>query len=612
MLYAGPKEDLEETTTTFAEVFSIDARSLEFLNNQKFLTLVEKRAQGKEDEMKSLFFASMLNYVENPMASFEDDHLFFGSEVNAMDSETLKRFGISHILNSAGTYSGEFLTTDSDFTYKSITTEDVPEAQLPIEEAVAFIEESLQSGKKVLVHCIEGKSRSGSLIIAYLIKKYGWSFEEALRYVNQRRVAIPNEGFKQQLIAYATKVNTKAFTLSDFSSKYSEATQALIQTLQDRPNLGKALDVCAQQTSYIDAMLQLELSVTKAASTLKSVQSIGAKVNTRLLTLIKAVVHQQAISTSTFSESDELLLLHKELEEIYAACSAATNLPGCVEAKDMEQAFLDGNIREQHLIMRLALNTFVTEKVLVNGHAKICSSPSKDPIISGLCSRVTAYGTKGLLQKGKRSSSGEFFRVANGAPVKGVIAGDSRTLVASDVSTALIPLSDREQNFLESHPFSSWQSGTDSFLPFGLDLTVVETSKFGQRRRELLEQVDPNSLYYSTGRKFGHRVIVSMSGTLADVLNLGSIMGFSSIQDQRDLALSTIVNLVAHNHHSMYEILTSLRDYDPTIPFHADYYKILFPNSSFIESVESIYHDSTGGKDLPDKIFQLCVTQYLS
>jgi atypical dual specificity phosphatase/dual specificity phosphatase 12 len=54
-----------------------------------------------------------------------------------------------------------------------------------------------------LVHCYAGISRSASIIISYLMKKYNWSYEKAYNYVkNKRPIINPNRGFKKQLIQY--------------------------------------------------------------------------------------------------------------------------------------------------------------------------------------------------------------------------------------------------------------------------------------------------------------------------------------------------------------------------------------------------------------------------
>lgn len=38
-----------------------------------------------------------------------------------------------------------------------------------------FIEEAMEQGESVLIHSMHGKSRSGCVVLAYLMKKYNWS-----------------------------------------------------------------------------------------------------------------------------------------------------------------------------------------------------------------------------------------------------------------------------------------------------------------------------------------------------------------------------------------------------------------------------------------------------
>ena len=72
-----------------------------------------------------------------------------------------------------------------------------------VKETKDFIDASLGVGGKVLVHCNDGMSRSGSLVIAYIMQTYGLDFKSALNYVQQRRFCVqPNDGFEQQLREY--------------------------------------------------------------------------------------------------------------------------------------------------------------------------------------------------------------------------------------------------------------------------------------------------------------------------------------------------------------------------------------------------------------------------
>ena len=49
----------------------------------------------------------------------------------------------------------------------------------------------------MLIHCAYGVSRSPSIVIAYLMKKYKIDFDEAEHFVKRKRPEIrPNEGFR--------------------------------------------------------------------------------------------------------------------------------------------------------------------------------------------------------------------------------------------------------------------------------------------------------------------------------------------------------------------------------------------------------------------------------
>lgn len=58
-------------------------------------------------------------------------------------------------------------------------------------------------GTRVLVHCKMGVSRSAATVVAYAMKQYGWSLEQALHHVQELRpIARPNPGFLRQLQTY--------------------------------------------------------------------------------------------------------------------------------------------------------------------------------------------------------------------------------------------------------------------------------------------------------------------------------------------------------------------------------------------------------------------------
>jgi Dual specificity phosphatase, catalytic domain len=63
-----------------------------------------------------------------------------------------------------------------------------------------YIHERLLCGKNILIHCSAGKSRSVTIVAAYLIKYKGMTYNDAMNLIEEKRpVAYPNEGFKNVL-----------------------------------------------------------------------------------------------------------------------------------------------------------------------------------------------------------------------------------------------------------------------------------------------------------------------------------------------------------------------------------------------------------------------------
>jgi protein-tyrosine phosphatase len=94
--------------------------------------------------------------------------------------------------------------SSSNLHYYRIPLNDaVTETLLPeILQAVYDIiyEETEVHERAVLIHCHQGVSRSATITIAYLMKRFNWNYEEAYEYVKERRPCIyPNKGFIRQL-----------------------------------------------------------------------------------------------------------------------------------------------------------------------------------------------------------------------------------------------------------------------------------------------------------------------------------------------------------------------------------------------------------------------------
>lgn len=129
-------------------------------------------------------------------------NLYIGSIGAALNKKGLKENEISAILCCCDGVKQAF---SEEFTYKilPLLDKDSEDIKKYFDEAAAFIHEIIESTKKVLVHCFAGKSRSTTIMMAYLIKYKKMSVKEALAAIKEKRSQVcPNSGFMKQLIEY--------------------------------------------------------------------------------------------------------------------------------------------------------------------------------------------------------------------------------------------------------------------------------------------------------------------------------------------------------------------------------------------------------------------------
>ncbi|XP_010546836.1 PREDICTED: dual specificity protein phosphatase 1B [Tarenaya hassleriana] len=141
----------------------------------------------------------------NDLSKIEEG-LFIGSVAEASNRDLLKSSNVTHILTVAVAVSPLY---PDEFSYKVIEVVDRSETDLTqyFDECFNFVDEARQSGGGVLVHCFMGMSRSVTIVVAYLMKKYGLSFSKAMEHVRSRRPqALPNFGFISQLEQYEKSI----------------------------------------------------------------------------------------------------------------------------------------------------------------------------------------------------------------------------------------------------------------------------------------------------------------------------------------------------------------------------------------------------------------------
>jgi len=133
------------------------------------------------------------------------DKLYLGNCYNVLNLEKCKILqdtNIQAILN---------ITTNTDTHYADLLKGDY--LQLPLldlltvdislvfDKAFEFIDSKISAGKPIYVHCQEGISRSATIVIMYLMRKYKSTFQSTFDYVKSKRGCIdPNLGFILKLM----------------------------------------------------------------------------------------------------------------------------------------------------------------------------------------------------------------------------------------------------------------------------------------------------------------------------------------------------------------------------------------------------------------------------
>ncbi|KAI0044791.1 hypothetical protein FA95DRAFT_1680946 [Auriscalpium vulgare] len=123
--------------------------------------------------------------------------LYLGSLSAVLDSSILKDHRIHHLVQVLDV---PWLPASENDGYQCYRMDilDIESQDLKphLEDAVEYIDGALRRGQNVLVHCQQGVSRSAAIVIAYLIRKRGMSYDAATAYVHKRRPCIkPNSGF---------------------------------------------------------------------------------------------------------------------------------------------------------------------------------------------------------------------------------------------------------------------------------------------------------------------------------------------------------------------------------------------------------------------------------
>lgn len=84
-----------------------------------------------------------------------------------------------------------------------------------VNEICNKIHQHVSNSETVFVHCYMGKSRSVTIILAYLITHQNFSLNDAYQHIKSIRKICPNIGFIKKLISY--EINLKSVSTLDYN-----------------------------------------------------------------------------------------------------------------------------------------------------------------------------------------------------------------------------------------------------------------------------------------------------------------------------------------------------------------------------------------------------------
>lgn len=178
--------------------------------------------------------------------------LYLGNLTAATDVDWLKEVEMTHILTiDSCPLPRKIQECIPNLVIKYIQVTDMPREDLltHFEDSYEFIDRSLESNGRILVHCYFGVSRSATMVIAYAMKKHELSFADAFQMIkSKRRFVAPNPGFMAQLQLYedmgygvdSTNVQFKMYRLQIAADKVRKARilpQSCVDLIKPDPAL---------------------------------------------------------------------------------------------------------------------------------------------------------------------------------------------------------------------------------------------------------------------------------------------------------------------------------------------------------------------------------------
>ena len=160
-------------------------------------------------------------------------HLLLGDKRSANDLATIDSFGVTHILNMAGTFGRTSHTSSKHYLeIHAADEEGYPILAKHLKEASEFIREARAQGGRCLIHCQAGINRSGCIAVAELMLTERLPVVQAVARGKQARgVILSNHSFQAQLVSLARA-----------NDLLGQQPAGAVQSVQRRPKARSAAD----------------------------------------------------------------------------------------------------------------------------------------------------------------------------------------------------------------------------------------------------------------------------------------------------------------------------------------------------------------------------------
>jgi len=173
------------------------------------------------------------------VSSILPGRLYLSGITAASSTPTLAEYGITHVLSIVTADEAPRMPEGIKQHIIPISDTSTTDILSRFPEVVASINSAFHESKdsRVLVHCVEGVSRSASAVIAYLMAERGMSFGQALRIVKRRRsIVCPNLGFARQLSEWGTICEAKRMEQpAEWEQILQRSTQGRFETSPPPP-----------------------------------------------------------------------------------------------------------------------------------------------------------------------------------------------------------------------------------------------------------------------------------------------------------------------------------------------------------------------------------------